>query len=151
VPSTTRRTRAIPPLSERDEARFWAKVALPNEQGCMLWTAHINAPGYGQFRHAEQAFYVHRISYTLAYGEIPIGMEVDHVRSRGCVNRHCVAPAHLELVDRDENMRRVRRTHCKKGHAFDKKNTYIRKDTGVRMCRACSRARRLAAVAAGRY
>lgn len=130
------------PLSERDQARFWAKVALPDGNGCMVWLAYVNEAGYGQFRHARQTYYAHRISYFMAYGPIPDGMEVDHVRSAGCVNRHCVAPLHLEVVDRDENMRRVRRDHCKRGHAFDAVNTYIRKDTGVRVCRACAKIRK---------
>lgn len=106
----------------------------------MPWTAYTNAPGYGQFRHDEQAYYAHRISYFLAYGSVPDGLEVDHA----CRVPHCVAPLHLEAVTVAENKRRItlRRTHCKRGHPFDGANTYLRPDNGLRQCRACAKVRR---------
>lgn len=32
------------------------------------------------------------------------------------------------------------KTHCKNNHPFDEANTYIRPNTGTRMCRTCQRA-----------
>lgn len=36
---------------------------------------------------------------------------------------------------------RYRRTHCPRGHLFDRANTYIRKDNGRQICRTCARER----------
>lgn len=133
-------------LSEQDEARFWAKVALPDEQGCMLWLDAPALNGYGRFYLGQRTLYAHRVSYVLAYGPIPDGLQIDHVKERGCTNRHCVAPAHLEAVTQRENLLRGRgasainavKTHCVRGHAFDGANTYVMPN-GRRRCRACNR------------
>lgn len=129
-------------MSEKDQARFWAKVALPNEQGCMLWLGGT-AVGYGRFYLAGKMRGAHRLSYTLAYGPIPDGLVLDHL----CRTPACVRPDHLEAVTNSENLRRgdtsanngnIRKTHCPQGHAYDKGNTYVQ--TGRRHCRECRRA-----------
>lgn len=135
-------------IREADERRFWSKVALPNEQGCMLWLRPLSLQGYGRFRLTGRYIQAHRISYVIAYGPIPDGLVVDHVKDRGCTNRHCVAPLHLEAVTDQENLLRGKtvnaanaaKTHCLRGHAFDRKNTYV-KPNGKRQCRQCARAR----------
>lgn len=116
----------------------------------MLWLKPLNEAGYGQIRLNDQLYYAHRVSYVIAYGPIPDGLEVDHVKAKGCTNRHCVAPLHLEAVTRVENMRRTTRTHCHRGHAFDEANTYIRSDTGIQQCKACGYLRKRLAAAARR-
>lgn len=131
-------------LTEKAERRFWAKVLLPDESGCMLWKATLHERGYGLFWLDGKHVLAHRISYVLAHGEIPEGLQVDHVKANGCRNRHCVAPAHLEAVTGAENNRRsesptainARKTHCHRGHAFDGQNTY-NDPAGQRQCRAC--------------
>lgn len=130
-------------LSERDAARFWSKVALPDAEGHMRWQAHRNEHGYGQIRIIDRAWYAHRVSYALAFGEIPAGLVADHL----CRMPSCVAPDHLELVTQTENMHRAKqaRTHCLRGHEFTTENTYLRPDNGIRQCRACARLRRRAA------
>ena len=40
---------------------------------------------------------------------------------------------------------RTQRAHCKAGHPFDAKNTYVRKDGGGRQCKQCGLERRRAA------
>lgn len=130
-------------LTERDERRFYAKVALPNGQGCMLWLKDKNSKGYGQFRLNGRRPLAHRISYTLAYGEIPDGLVIDHVKARGCTSPLCVAPLHLEAVTQQENLLRgegstainARKTHCPQDHEYTPENTYAHK--GRRYCRAC--------------
>lgn len=144
-------------FTERDTARFWAKVALPNEQGCMLWLACKGPTGYGSFGAAGANLRVHRVSYILAYGSIPDGLVIDHL----CRVRHCVNPAHLEAVTQRENVRRGNlgsspasllgglatgalsraKTHCPRGHAYSDENTYVA-PLGDRRCRECAKAHR---------
>jgi hypothetical protein len=137
--------RPVGPGLERDQARFYAKVALPNEQGCMLWLKGKSKQGYGMFFLNGLMVLAHRFSYELAYGEIPEGLEIDHVKARGCNNRHCVAPAHLEAVTQQENIRRGEagsqpREHCPQGHPYAGDNLYIAPNRS-RHCRACGRVR----------
>ncbi|MFJ2650893.1 HNH endonuclease signature motif containing protein [Streptomyces sp. NPDC087420] len=127
-------------LTESDERRFWSKVALPDREGCMLWTASTTTKGYGRIRIGAHHAAAHRVSYVLAYGEIPAGLQLDHL----CRVRHCVAPLHLEAVTNRENVRRglagaVKRaqTHCKRGHEFTPENTRLRPN-GTRLCRTCA-------------
>jgi hypothetical protein len=113
----------------------------------MLWLAGKTPQGYGCFSPAGRRGMVgaHRVSYELAYGSIPDGMEIDHL----CRNPSCVAPLHLEAVTHAENARRGKagvavaaisrsKTHCPKGHEYTEGNTY-RYPRGNRACRTCRR------------
>jgi len=51
-------------------------------------------------RHAGKDLAAHRISYEMAYGEIPDKMLVDHI----CQNRACVRPDHLRLATQKQNL-----------------------------------------------
>lgn len=137
-------------------ARFHEKYIVDEETGCWLWQAQITSLGYGRIRVGTQPCYAHRVSYELHRGQIPEGLEIDHL----CRVRRCVNPDHLELVTRLENVRRGTRggmgainaakTHCPKGHPYDEANTaYRRKPSGAvsRRCRTCERAHRLARAA----
>ena len=86
-----------------DRARFMAKVDQSGD--CWLWTAHVNADGYGVFRFDGQMGGAHRFAYRLLVGPIHEGMELDHL----CRTRHCVNPAHMEVVTHAENVRRSAR------------------------------------------
>lgn len=128
-----------PDMSPEDQARFVAKVKLEGE--CWLWTAALNASGYGQFNVNAKGYVAHRIAYRHWIGPIPKELQLDHL----CRNRKCVRPSHLEPVTVRENILRgegaaalnARKTHCKYGHAFTPENTGSH--GGGRYCRTCSR------------
>lgn len=133
--------------------RFFAKV---NKKGprfgpwklhCWLWTTQLNDGGYGVISVNRKPQRAHRVAWQWYRGTIPQGLELDHL----CRNRACVNPAHMELVTRQENLRRgigigglVSRqqkaaTHCKRGHRFDVANSYYSPSGGGRRCLTCKR------------
>lgn len=127
--------------------RFWVKVN--KSDGCWEWTAHRHVSGYGMINIDRVPRYAHRVAYEMLRGEIPDGLQLDHL----CRNRGCVNPDHLEPVTNRENTLRGRcgevnaarmraRTRCKSGHEFTADNThvYIRNGRTTRHCRACRRA-----------
>lgn len=137
------------------EERFWTRVQkegpLSLHRGvagrCWVWTGPPNRDGYGRFSDGGRFFLAHRWAYRTSYGEIPEGLELDHL----CRRRACVRPDHLDAVTHAENVSRghaglcnATKTHCPAGHAYDEANTRTR--NGHRECRACGRVR-----AAARY
>lgn len=126
------------------QKRFWVRVTR-HEDGCWEWQSP-RADGYGKVwvSPAHPHAYVHQVSYLLAGGVIPDGMEIDHV----CRNRRCVRPAHLECVTHRENVlrsdgaaaRHARTMFCPRGHLYTGANLRIRPD-GRRACRECERER----------
>jgi hypothetical protein len=66
---------------------------------CWIWQLALNGDGYSSTSNGS----AHRLHYTKAYGEIPAGLELDHL----CRVRECVNPEHLEPVTHAENMRRA--------------------------------------------
>src|SRR5690242_14759734 len=96
---------------------------------CWLWTGALDTNGYGQLGITGKSRKpAHKVIYELNLGEVPIGMELDHL----CRVRKCVNPGHLEPVSQYENNRRGfsppsvngKKTHCAKGHEFSEENTY---------------------------
>lgn len=120
-------------------ARFWEKVMPVTESGCWIWTGAVNDRGYGQMRAVQkrETIYAHRLAYKTFMGEIPDGLELDHLCRVPC----CCNPHHLEPVTHAENMRRGWRKSkkvCYKGHPYNEQNTYVRKN-GDRVCLTCKR------------
>ncbi len=106
--------------------------------------------GYPRVKVQGRSAYLHRAVYVAAHGEIPAGLELDHL----CKNRGCVALAHLEAVSHRENVLRgdglaaanTAKSHCIHGHALTGDNLRITarmRSTGMveRVCRACERRR----------
>ena len=99
-------------ISDAVVARFWSKVSLPDENGCMIWLAGISKYGYGVFSVNNKQFRAHRFSLLLSTGEMPDDMEGAHA-PEVCHNRACVSPLHLRWATRVENEldKRIDGTH----------------------------------------
>ncbi len=97
--------------------------------------------GYIRIRVEGKRYYAHRHYYELNVGKLTEGMEIDHL----CKNRSCVNTNHLEQVTPTINKRRstcpsginYNKTHCIKGHEFNKENTYLHMNE--RHCIVCKK------------
>ena len=137
---------SLTPLSEKLAAGW----VLDPVTGCHVWTKSRTAAGYGQTSHKNRKLYAHRVAYVLAKGEIPKGIQIDHL----CRNRACCNPNHLEAVVQAVNIlrgegfsaKKARQTHCVNGHELAGANLYQRKDRpgASRDCKRCMYDRNLA-------
>lgn len=126
-------------------AKSWEDYPAPirdEASGCLRWQGTHHSQGYGLCGSG----YAHRVAWEREVGPIPNGLQVDHVKARGCVYRDCVAVEHLEPVTQAENIRRIprieaqmARIECPKKHPYEGDNLIIRR--GKRECRACVYAR----------
>lgn len=118
------------------------------QSGCLRWQGTHTSTGYGKFRHTS----VHRFVWEQFNGPIPEGMEIDHVRARGCIHRDCIEISHLEVVTHKENTARrspeaiqalgrlhASKTHCPYGHPYDGNNVMRLGPRKSRHCRICKR------------
>jgi hypothetical protein len=132
--------------------RLYARLE-PDPCGCLLWTRARDAKGYGRIAVRGQdgkirSGYVHIAAWVLEKGPVPAGFELDHVKARGCLHRHCANVAHMEVLTHKENLMRgggvgavnAAKECCPADHPYDEANTYIDK-RGCRICRACRRDR----------
>lgn len=129
------------------EIRLWSRVDRKGPEECWPWTAYLGKDGYGMLRHNGRQQNAHRVAYELLIGPIPDGLQLDHL----CRVRHCVNPAHLEPVTREENIRRGilherrgaherAKTHCRQGHEFTPESI-VNRSRGGRDCKVCHRLR----------
>jgi len=83
------------PLSADDEARFWSKVDRSGgPDACWNWQGGTNERGYGRFSIGGVHLYAHRVSWVIANGPMPDGLDACHDCPDGD-NPSCVNPAHL--------------------------------------------------------
>lgn len=138
----TREQKKARPMREKLESNRLIDL----DTGCWNWAGQTKN-GYGQVPANIGSKYVraHRAAYEVWIGEIPEGMELDHL----CRNRKCFNPAHLEAVTHKENVRRgalsqmmkdkaSAQTHCYKGHPlFGENLVLVGPDKKFRLCRTC--------------
>lgn len=135
----TRRT----PFLRRVSKQFSQSVS-----GCWEWSGHLDKNGYAgklwnDYGKKESPY---RTLYTLFFGNIPEGLQLDHL----CRNKCCINPLHLEAVSPRENVlrsdnlaaRNAKKTHCIYGHPLIGGNLYLKKTKNgrkERQCRICGR------------
>lgn len=104
-------------MAQFDDAfilRFWSKVNKTDS--CWIWTASKNCHGYGQIHQSDRSLprekngrtgrkmlLAHRVSWLIANGDIPDGLDLLH-NCPGGDNPSCVNPAHLRTGTHSENI-----------------------------------------------
>jgi hypothetical protein len=108
--------------SEEVRERFWQKVR--KSDGCWLWNGkkakhryHVISMGPGKKREG-----VHRISWMIHYGEIPLRLCVLHK----CDVPNCVRPDHLFVgTHKDNSMDMVKKGRCKPRYGMEQKSAKL--------------------------
>lgn len=127
--------------------RFFEKVKFTS--GCWEWTGTRHRYGYGMFslnrKSTESMTTAHRALFKISNTPIPKGMVIDHI----CKNPPCVRPSHLRVVTQRQNYidysdsiaaKNSRKKFCKRGHPFNKSNTYrllLKNGNYQRQCKIC--------------
>ena len=124
--------------------RFFTKI-IKTPSGCWEWTAATDRDGYGVFTsYKGKHWRANRASYDIFYGEVPEGLHVRHP----CDIPACVNPTHLyaglaqdNADDRDGRGRNynANKTHCPRGHEYDKIEKIKRGRGSARRCITCDR------------
>jgi len=129
--------------------RFWINLPdRPDPNACWIWKGLLDKDGYGVYGNPKKwgTRRAHRVAYMLLVGPIPDGLQIDHVKERGCTSRACCNPAHLEPVTNRTNTLRgntipannIQKTHCPQGHPYAGDNLRFGKN-GDRICKECHR------------
>ncbi len=130
--------------NDQAQARMDTRTRWVPATGCLIYTGTSNQYGYCQIMIGGRNVYVHRLTWTLANGPIPDGLELDHL----CRVPNCINTDHLEPVTHRENMLRGNtlgaresvKTHCPAGHALTPGNLrHDQQRVGKRACLTCAR------------
>lgn len=86
-------------VTQKEQERFWSKVERGGPDECWNWKAYKLSFGYGRVGWRGGVQLAHRVSYALAFGDIPEGQCVLH----RCDNPSCCNPAHFRLGTKADN------------------------------------------------
>lgn len=118
------------------------KPTLPTRKlsnGCIKWEGYVTTRGYGAVRYNYRRYMAHRFFWEQANGPIPEGTNLHHK----CGFKLCVNLKHMELLTENEHGKRHSplKSHCSKGHAYTKENTYeyVYGGKHYRYCGICMR------------
>lgn len=106
---------------------------------CWIWTGCLNSKGYGCVGIDKKIHLTHRVAYEAYCGQIPDGLQIDHL----CFNRKCCNPDHLDAVTGKVNSERSReatKTRCKQGHPLAGPNVRMKTKGSAgtqRQCQVC--------------
>lgn len=131
-------------LAILDKLRF-------TDRGCWEWlgartTGNPHHPGdkggYAKLYYEGRTWLGNRLLYTLRFGPIPKGMELDHIE---CDNRACINPMHVRVTTSRENQARTqsatalnaKKTVCRNGHPYTAETLGLQKNG--RYCKICRR------------
>ena len=90
---------------------------VKQENGCWIWHGSKLRGNYGNINIEGKSCQIHRVSYELAFGEIPNGMLVLHL----CDTPPCWNPKHLSLGTHLDNARdKVNRNRQTRGSDIPK-------------------------------
>lgn len=144
-------------FEKTDMEKFLENVSKSEKNDCWMWTGPrrgMKRNEYGFIWLQGKRYSAHRVSWKLHYGPIP--SRIKNVDTRGvcvlhkCDNTLCVNPDHLFIGSHIDNMKDKidkrrhaahKQTHCKRGHEFSEKNTYLSR-SNERHCRMCSQIRK---------
>lgn len=129
--------------------KLLSRAIINRDTGCWEWSGGKFNTGYAKFTVADRRRVAHEILWEMWYGPKPLGKVLDHL----CRVRHCVNPAHLELVTHRENTlrgvgataRNATKERCPRGHLLVGENLILENNgvNGARRCRICRRAQNL--------
>jgi hypothetical protein len=94
-------TQLMPPLTEKDKARFWKRVHVSGPEECWPWLGYTDKGGYGTFTLGRKTSprRCHRVAWEITSGKIPSGLCILH----RCDNPTCCNSAHLWVGTKGEN------------------------------------------------
>lgn len=129
--------------TRREFIRFPRKVDTHGDRKdvCWTWLANTFGDGRGQVTYKQKKWQAHKWLYCALRGNVPQGMELDHL----CRNGLCVNPYHLEPVTHRVNLLRGRgwaatnaqKAMCPQGHPYTPENTYTWRHSDGSLLRYC--------------